>query len=298
MSGVDLCLGTAQFGLPYGITNTTGQVDRGEVGRLLALAARGGVHWLDTAQAYGEAEAVLGACLPSGHRFGLISKLPAQPAQAFTTASEQAWEDDLQRSLRRLGCSSLDGFLLHQAADLHRPDGDRLLAWLQSLQERGLARRIGVSIYGGAELEPLPLDQLQLVQLPLSLYDQRPLRDGTVARLRQQGIAIHARSLYLQGLLLAPAPQWPAWIDPAFRQHHARLEAWAADHGTSTLALALAFASRCSTLEAAVVGITREPELAALLQHWNDPADPWRIGDPESWAWPEGNSLDPRCWPR
>lgn len=298
MSGVELCLGTAQFGLAYGVTNAAGQVNRSEVARLLALASSSAVRWLDTAQAYGEAETVLGACLPNGHRFTLISKLPAQPADSFSAATELAWEAGLQQSLRRLGCSSLDGFLLHQAADLRRPDGDRLLAWLQSLRQRGLVRRIGVSIYGGAELERLPLDQLQLVQLPLSLYDQRPLQDGTVARLEGQGIAIHARSLYLQGLLLAPADQWPAWIDPAFRQHHARLQSWAAAHGTSPLALALAFARRCGGLEAAVVGVTREAELAELLRHWNDPADPGSIGDPERWAWPEGNSLDPRCWPR
>lgn len=298
MNGVQLCLGTAQFGLAYGVTNTAGQVDRGEVARLLAVASRSGVRWLDTAQAYGEAETVLGACLPHDHRFALVSKLPAQSAESFTASTELAWEADLRQSLRRLGCASLDGFLLHQAADLLRPDADRLLAWLQSLRQRGLVRRVGVSIYGGAELERLPLDQLQLVQLPLSLYDQRPLQDGTVAKLQRQGIAIHARSLYLQGLLLAPADQWPAWIDTAFRQHHVRLAAWATAQGTTPLALALAFARRCTALEAAVLGITREAELAALLRHWSDPADPWLIGDPERWAWPEGNSLDPRCWPR
>lgn len=297
MSEVELCLGTAQFGLAYGVTNSSGQVQQREVTQLLAIAA-GGVRWLDTAQAYGEAETVLGSSLPEGHGFGLISKLPAQPRDPFNAASSLAWEADLQRSLQRLGTSSLDGFLLHQAADLRRPDGDRLLAWLQSLQKRGLVRRIGVSIYSGAELNGLPLEQLQLVQLPLSLYDQRPLQDGTVTRLRQAGIAIHARSLYLQGLLLAPAAQWPTWCDPAFRRHHAALEAWAAQQGITLLALALGFARRCTALEAAVVGVTSEPELAALLQHWNAATDPWAIGDPDHWAWPQGDSLDPRCWPR
>lgn len=297
MTAVELCLGTAQFGLAYGVTNHAGQVNQRQVADLLAIAARG-VRWLDTAQAYGESETVLGASLPERHRFGLISKLPAQPSDPFKAATVEAWEADLQRSLMRLRCTTLDSFLLHQAADLRRPDGDRLLAWLKSLQERGLVRRIGVSIYAGSELEGLPLDQLQLVQLPLSLYDQRSLQDGTVARLRQAGIAIHARSLYLQGLLLAPSAQWPTWCDPAFRRHHAALENWAVEQGTTLLALALGFARRCTALEAAVVGVTREAELTALLQHWNPSADPWFIGDPDRWAWPEGDSLDPRCWPR
>jgi len=45
-----LCLGTAQFGLAYGITNTTGQVTEAVVAQLLAQAAEAGVRWLDMAR--------------------------------------------------------------------------------------------------------------------------------------------------------------------------------------------------------------------------------------------------------
>ena len=53
-----LCLGTAQFGLAYGITNKAGQVSEATVKSLLAQAYQAGVRWLDTAQVYGNAEAV------------------------------------------------------------------------------------------------------------------------------------------------------------------------------------------------------------------------------------------------
>ena len=55
-----LSLGTAQFGLAYGITNTAGQVSEAEVAQLLKQAQDAGILFLDTAQAYGNAEAVLG----------------------------------------------------------------------------------------------------------------------------------------------------------------------------------------------------------------------------------------------
>ena len=64
-----LCLGTVQFGLAYGITNTDGQVSEVEVGRLLSKADGVGICWLDTAQAYGNAESVLGRQLPMSHTF-------------------------------------------------------------------------------------------------------------------------------------------------------------------------------------------------------------------------------------
>ena len=50
-----LCLGTAQFGLAYGITNATGQVPEDAVAPLLLQAQEAGICWLDTAQAYGNA---------------------------------------------------------------------------------------------------------------------------------------------------------------------------------------------------------------------------------------------------
>ena len=75
-----LCLGTVQFGLSYGITNSGGQVSEIEVARILRMAEQSDVCWLDTAQAYGSAEEVLGRQLPQGHQLRLISKLPAQPS--------------------------------------------------------------------------------------------------------------------------------------------------------------------------------------------------------------------------
>ena len=79
-----LCLGTAQFGLAYGITNSIGQVSEAAVGQLLDQAGAAGIRWLDTAQAYGNAEAVLGRQLPVAHGFRLISKLPAQSQPEFS----------------------------------------------------------------------------------------------------------------------------------------------------------------------------------------------------------------------
>jgi aryl-alcohol dehydrogenase-like predicted oxidoreductase len=292
-----LCLGTAQFGLPYGITNAAGQVAEPEVLALLAEAAAAGLTLLDTAQAYGEAEAVLGRTLQPGHPFRLISKLPAQSQSAFTAEDRVVWDQAFERSCVRLDVSCLDALLLHSAADVRKPGGEHLCAWLLSLRQRGLVRRLGVSIYGSADLDGVPPDLLDLVQLPLSLYDQRLRVDGTITRLREQGCAVHARSLYLQGLLLAPAATWPAWVDPAARAHHARLECLAADRGYSLLECALGIARDQQDLEAVVLGLCSRRELQQLLQAWGR-ISPWQEGEWRNWALPNEGILDPRYWPR
>lgn len=256
-----LCLGTAQFGLAYGITNTDGQVTEAIVAQLLAQAADAGVRWLDTAQAYGNAETVVGRQLPASHDFRLISKLPAQPQHVFSAQDAAIWEQAFQTSCQRLGMRGLDALLLHSPGDLAKPGAQHLESWLLGLRERGLVQRIGVSIYAAEDLDGLNPALLDLIQLPLSLYDQRLLQNGTLARLRARGTVIHARSLFLQGLLLTPAEQWPRWVTPEVRAHQLALEALAQERGCRLINLALGFAREQPDLEAVVLGVCSVREL-------------------------------------
>jgi aryl-alcohol dehydrogenase-like predicted oxidoreductase len=291
-----LCLGTAQFGLSYGITNTAGQVTEDEVAQLLIQAQEVGVSYLDTAQAYGNAEMVLGRQLSASHCFKIISKLPAQPQPVFSGQDSGTWEQTFFASCQLLGVQELDALLLHAPADLRKPGGDHLETWLLSLRERGLVQRLGVSIYAAEDLEGVNPGLLDLVQLPLSLLDQRLLKDGTLARLRASGTAIHARSLFLQGLLLTPGAQWPPWVSTEMRAHQLALEALALERGCQLIDLALGFARDQDDLEAVVIGVCSRHELAELSEAWLAtsplPRIEWR-----SWALDDQIILDPRRWP-
>jgi len=293
----EICLGTAQFGLPYGITNTAGQVAEAEVQALLEMATSADLRFLDTAQAYGNAETVLGRTLPSGHGFRLISKLQSQTQPIFTASDSVAWEQAFENSLIRLKQQRLDALLLHSVGDLRKPGGHHLLEWLLSLRERGLVRRLGLSIYESSDLDSVPSELLDLVQLPLSLYDQRLLCDGTIDRLHAQGCAVHARSLYLQGLLLSPSASWPTWVNPTDRQHHARLERLAANRGYTLLECALGFARTQANLEAVVLGVCSRRELEQSLRAWHQ-ASPWVGCEWKQWFLEKSEILDPRRWPQ
>jgi len=292
-----LCLGSAQFGLAYGITNEAGQVSEAEVAQLLAKAGAAGIRWLDTAQAYGNAEAVLGRQLPASHGFRLISKLPAQPQPVISAQDADAWEQALLASCNCLGVRGLDALLLHAPADLSKPGGHHLEAWLLGLRERGVVQRLGVSIYAAEDLKGVNPALLDLVQLPLSLFDQRLLQNGTLARLASRGTAIHARSLYLQGLLLTPAEQWPGWVRPEVRAHQQALEALAEKRGCRLIDLALGFAREQMDLEAVVLGLCSVRELTELRTTWSS-TSPWQEGEWRTWALQGPGILDPRQWPR
>ena len=59
-----LCIGTAQFGFDYGITNINGKVKEENVKKILEKANNSNIHFIDTAQAYSDSEYVLGRNIP------------------------------------------------------------------------------------------------------------------------------------------------------------------------------------------------------------------------------------------
>lgn len=290
-----LCIGTAQFGQAYGVTNANGKVPEPLVAQLLNQASASGIRWLDTAQGYGDAEAVLGRSLAAEHEFRIVSKLAAQPQTSFTSLDVVAWEEEFLHSCELLGVDSLDSLLLHAPVDLKKPGANYLEEWLLSLQSRGLVNRLGVSIYTAEDLAGINSELLGLVQLPLSLFDQRLLQDGTVSNLRARGADIHARSLYLQGLLLTPANEWPNWISYEMRKHHKKLEDLAQQRNCRLIDLALGFAKSQSDLEAVVVGLCGLDELAELQEAWAMPS-PWKEDEWQAWGLHNIENLDPRSW--
>ncbi len=102
-----LCLGTAQFGLDYGITNAAGQLEIESVRKILSLAQRNNITFLDTAQAYGNAEAVIGQALDPEASVRIISKLRAQPGTSWDKTDLDGWEHHFQLSLKRMRRSEL-----------------------------------------------------------------------------------------------------------------------------------------------------------------------------------------------
>ena len=77
-------LGTAQFGLDYGISNLRGKVAESNVSDILDHAWKTGVKILDTAKLYGDSEAVLGRLMAPKHQFKIITKTPTINRETIT----------------------------------------------------------------------------------------------------------------------------------------------------------------------------------------------------------------------
>lgn len=260
-----LALGTAQFGIPYGLAAGWARVDESEACRMLDLARTAGVDMLDTAAAYGEAEAVIGRCDASA--FSVISK-----TRPFMT-SQGLRPDDLAAgvaaSLKRLGIPRLHGLLFHSAEDLVQGEGALWRDAAEALKAEGLVRHLGVSVYDRPAIEKiLTIWRPDIVQLPLSWMDRRLLDDGSLELLASQGCEVHVRSVYLQGILLSSPQQLPEFLQPlAPRLIEAGQRIAAA--GYSMLEAALAFLRDQPLVHRVIVG-------AHSLRQFEDTVAAWR----------------------
>jgi len=205
-----LAIGTAQFGLSYGVANQNGQVDLEAGRKIIRMAAAKGIDTIDTAIAYGESEQRLGE-IGVGD-FKIITKLPAIPAECVDIS---AWvSQNLTASLKRMNLSKLDGVLLHQPSQLLEKRGQEIYDALLQVQSAGLVNKIGVSIYEPKELADLMSRfSIDIVQAPFSILDQRLRTSGWLDKLAQLNVELHVRSIFLQGLLLMNKTNRPQKFD-------------------------------------------------------------------------------------
>ena len=283
-----LALGTAQFGLRYGIANRTGQVAHGEAARIVERARSAGLDTIDTAIAYGDSESTLGEVGVAA--WCIVSKLPPIPPGV---ADVEEWvERLLTESLGRLRVPALYGLLLHRSADLAGPHGDAIARALQSARQRKLVSKIGVSIYSPDELDALA-DRFapDLVQSPYNVIDRRLETSGWLARLRNSGVEVHTRSAFLQGLLLmndgrpAGFGRWdPLWV---------KWNEWLRDTGIDPVRACLGFALHNARIDRVVIGVDDSAQLQEIL----DVVDQPFIEPPPELSSDDRDLVEPTRWP-
>lgn len=253
-----LTLGTAQFGLAYGIANQAGKPAYETCREIMAEAYAAGIRCFDTAAAYGESESVLGKALAElaiTDSVTLISKCrPLDPAIDDPEVVRLRINTLLENSLKNLGVEQLPVYMFHRDVDL------RWISILADLQERGLIARIGVSVEtpNGAEAaanEPL----VEALQLPHNLFDHR-FSKGSWFKDKAGKRLLFARSAFLQGLMLMPEERIPEGLNaviPVRRQ----VEKIAADAGMGMAELCLRYSLSFPSIDSVLIGVDSVQQL-------------------------------------
>ncbi|WP_090139151.1 aldo/keto reductase [Limnohabitans sp. DM1] len=261
-------LGSVQWGLEYGVSNTSGQTPDAEISSIIYSALAHGVKTIDTASLYGDSESKLGQ--QGVGDFQIVSKTPHCSSMPDGETASQFLNMAIRESLTKLKIPKLYGYLVHHADDLLGPQGPQIAEALRQLKEQGLVDKVGVSIYRKEQLDAIiTFFTPDLVQVPINVLDQRLIKNGTLKMMKDLGVEIHARSAYLQGLLLMPLSKIPAYFEPIMPQlnewHH-RLK----EQNLSPAQAAIAFVSNIAEIDQVIVGVENTQQFENAIRFSQD----------------------------
>ena len=259
-----LGLGTVQFGTDYGLNSLDGQVRPQEVKKILNYARSKQIVLLDTAPAYGNSEEILGGI--NNSEFQVVTKTRHFDTLKITNDEVSLLNQDFNNSLKKLNQIKIYGLLIHNADDLLKPGGEKILDLLQKFKQTNKLMKVGVSVYDHIKLHSI-LDNfdIDMVQLPFNIIDRRMLDSGMLTSLYKRGIEVHARSVFLQGLLLMSAKLMPSkfnrWNNLWKLWHE-----WLHDNRISPVEASVRYAISFSEISKVLVGVDSVNQLKEIYK--------------------------------
>ncbi len=273
MRSAQLVLGTAQLGMDYGRTNADGQPSETETFKILELAETSGIRSFDTARAYGNSEIRLGRYFTdSASNPEFFSKLMPLNAKEKISVHTiiNAMSQSLERSLQALQTGSISVLMAHRLEDLLLFDQAGLEFLIQQ-RDKGKFTRLGISVLSPEELQQaLTLEDIEHIQLPTNIIDHRWLK--TISGV-PKNISLHARSIFMQGLLLERSSYlwpYPEKFDP--QPILQLIDRWVLEfERNSREDLCIAFVRSLKLFDGVIIGINRINELQNNIELFSQP---------------------------
>lgn len=284
-----ITLGSAQFGMQYGATNRSGKPKSCAVRSILGIAKDNGIKRIDTAANYGTAEEILGTI--GVQDFKITGKLPGYQAK---DGPINKWiNSQVLGSLRRLQLDQIDTLLLHEPLDLLSELGSQIFDCLKLFQANGIIEKIGISVYDtNVAYEIIENFDVDVVQAPFSLVDRRFSSSGLIGDLKNRNIEFHARSIFLQGVLLQDIDAIPKYL----RAAEPKLGKWATltkDENRDRLGTCLNYVLSNKDIDQAIIGVETAWQLEELINQKNS------TYQYDNYDWLESTveqAIDPRLW--
>lgn len=196
-----IIIGCAQFGSNYGISNSL-RPNLKEQKKILDLAKRNNIGFIDSSPSYGDAEKRLGNI--GVKKFKVISKISKLSNKKLNSKNlKEIILKDVKKSLKNLNINKLHGLLLHNSSDLFNKRGIEIYKAMLEAKKQKLTKKIGISIYDPNMIEKILNNyNFDIIQAPFNVIDRRLLNKNILNSIKKKKIEIHIRSIFLQGLLL------------------------------------------------------------------------------------------------
>ena len=300
MNSPVLCIGTVQFGKNYGITNKNGKINFVDAKAIFSKMLEKDLKFIDTAQSYGDSEKIIGETLLNKNNFKIISKInPEFIYDKNIKSLKKYWDKIFDKTLFNLKIKKLEGLLLHSPRGLTKYQKLTLQEWLYEKKQENKVNKVGISIYEKSDLNEFNLSLIDIIQLPLSIYDQRMINNGCIEFLNSRGIEIYVRSIFLQGLILNGTSAWPKWVSKKDLNNHKKFLYFLKNENISPLIASLAYVKFSLHINKIVVGISSFDEFNQILENYDLITNSNQFKQIfQSIPIFGENILDPRNWPK
>ena len=257
-----IILGSANFDQIYGIKKNF--IKKSEIKKLFDLALKNKIKTIDTSPLYNKSEKIIG--LLNNNRFKIISKIPKPPKNIKRENIKKWLKQNVMISLKNLKIKKFECLLLHNANSLLCKNGDEIYKGIRNMKINGFTSKIGVSIYDFNVLDKiLKKFKFNLIQVPFNILDQRLVEKGWLKKLKKRKIEVHARSIFLQGILLLKHNQLPKKLIKLSKKL-VMWENWLKKNKFSSLQVCLSFVLNQRQLDGIVVGYNNTNQLNQILK--------------------------------
>lgn len=266
---MQLCLGTVQFGLDYGILNQK-KPDISDAIMCLDYATQNGILAVDTAKAYGNAEEIVGEFLKkktiTRENLFISTKLKPNLLDDVDPKNyKDVVEGEIKSQLKTLHTDYVDAYVYHSAGYAY--DKDKLEA-IRSVVDKGYAEKSGVSVYEPEEAQAcFDSGLVDFIQAPYSIFDHRMKQEGILDT--DTDCEIHTRSAFVQGLILMDEEQVPDFLSDAKPIVH-KISVLCKEAEISRVQLALQYVKRARGVSHLVFGVDSLEQLKEDIRLFNE----------------------------
>lgn len=255
-------LGTANLADNYGINNSN-IIKNSSFKKIFLFLKKNRIFFIDTAYSYKNAEKNLSKF--NLKNFEIISKLPVLQSRKNMDKVENRIINYVYKTLKNLKINHFYALLIHNTKDLKGKEGEKIFNTLRLLKKNGVIKKIGFSIYSPNELDKYFFKfKPDLVQGPLNIFDQRMLRSGWIKRLNNKSVEFHARSIFLQGLLLKKSKLIPKKFQKFYRIFD-KYHSWLRKNNINSFEACLSFVFSIKIVDKIILGIDNVDQLNQII---------------------------------
>ena len=195
---MELILGSAQFADSYGISNNKSFISKKDLKKIFSISKK--KKFIDTAYTYkGSLETI--KQYNYKYKFKINLKIDIGSNKDY----QKKFFERINYCFYTLDVKKIYCIMIHDTKNfikLSKNEKNKILNKLRYLKKIGKIKKIGFSIYDKEEIIFLKrVQNINIVQIPLNIFDQSLLYNKDLLLLKNRDIEIHARSIFLQGLV-------------------------------------------------------------------------------------------------